>query len=238
MSRRFRDLPIRAKLTWVNVLLSVVVLLLATGALLTYELVTFRQAMVRKLSTEAQLVGYNAASALLFDDRDAAAKTLAALRAETHVMAAAVFTATGTRFATYLRGDRREPPGIGDPPTRHGPWYRFAADSLVVSEDVVMDHERVGSVRILSDLGERDARLKSYVGIVMLAFAIAIVASVLLSSRLQRAISDPILHLVDRARVVTEEKNYAIRATPTNELVTIPASAVRATMRSDVRHRG
>jgi len=215
VSGRFRDLPIRQKLTWVNVLLSVVVLLLATGALLTYELVTFRQAMVRKLSTEAQLVGYNAASALLFDDREAAAKTLAALRAEPHVMAAAIFGANGTRFAIYLRGDRPEDPAISDPPTRHGPWYRFAAGGLVVSEDVVMDHESVGSVRILSDLGERDARLKSYAGIVALAFAIAIVASILLSSRLQRAISDPILHLVDRARVVTEQKNYAIRATPT-----------------------
>ncbi|TMA39915.1 MAG: hybrid sensor histidine kinase/response regulator [Deltaproteobacteria bacterium] len=104
---------------------------------------------------------------------------------------------------------------MGDAPAEHGPWYRFAAGGLVVAEDVVLDRERVGSVRILSDLGERDARLKSYVEIVALAFAIAIVAGVLLSSRLQRAISDPILHLVDRARVVTEEKNYAIRATPT-----------------------
>ena len=215
MSRRFRDLPIRQKLTWVNVLLSVVVLLLVTGALLGYDLVTFRQAMVRKLSTEAQLVGYNATSALLFDDRDAAARTLAALRAEPHVMAAAIFAANGTQFATYARGERREDPAIVAPSTRHGSWYRFAAGGLIVSEDVVMDHERVGSVRILSDLGERDARLKSYVGIVAFAFAIAIVASVLLSSRLQRAISDPILHLVDRARVVTEQKNYAIRATPT-----------------------
>jgi len=150
-----------------------------------------------------------------FDDREAAAKTLAALRAEPHVMAAAIFAANGARFATYLRGDRRDDPAIGDPSTRHGPWYRFAAGGLVVCEDVVLDRERVGSVRILSDLGEREARFKSYVGIVALAFAIAIVAGVLLSSRLQRAISDPILHLVDRARVVTEEKNYAIRATPT-----------------------
>ena len=213
----FRDLPIRQKLTLTNVASSLLALVLATGAFFAYELVTFRQAMVRKLSTEANLVGANAASALVFDDREAAGKALGALRAEPHVLAAAIYGKDGTRFTTYLRPGLTElPPALDEVPAS-GSWHRFARGRLAVAEDVFVDTDRVGSVRIVSDLGERDARLQSYAGIVALAFVVAILAGVLLSSRLQRVILDPILHLVERARVVSDEKNYAVRATPAGD---------------------
>src|SRR5881409_2460923 len=107
--RRFRDLPIRQKLTFVNVLTSGLTLLLACIALVAYERVTFRHAMLQKLMTQAQIVGTNSASAVLFDDPGAAATTLAALKAEPNVMAAAVYRKDGTRFATYVR------PGVTAP---------------------------------------------------------------------------------------------------------------------------
>ena len=40
---------------------------------------------------QADIVGYNAVSTLLFDDPEAAGKTLAALRAEPNVIAAAIY---------------------------------------------------------------------------------------------------------------------------------------------------
>jgi signal transduction histidine kinase len=212
----FRDLPIRQKLTLVTMLSSIAVLLLATVAFVAYELVTFRHAMVHKLSTEAELLGANTASALVFDDKDAAAKTLEALHAEPHVVAAAVYHADGTRFAQYLRPDvDREPTLLLDAAAGSGRWHRYVPGALVVGADILVEHDRVGSVRVVSDLGERDERLKSYIGIVASAFVVAVLASILIASRLQRVISSPILHLVERAREVTEHQNYAVRATPT-----------------------
>jgi signal transduction histidine kinase len=211
---RFRDLPVRQKLTVTNVLSSAVALLLATAAFVGYELVTFREAMVRKLSTQAEIIGYNTASALLFDDREAAARTLAALQAEPHVLAAGVYTKDGAPFATYLRAGVRDAPVLAERGSRRGSWHRFASGELIVSEEIEVDGDYAGSVRIVSDLRERGTRLQSYLGIVVVAFLAAIVTALLLSARLQRAISGPILHLVDRARVVSEQKNYAIRAAP------------------------
>jgi signal transduction histidine kinase len=212
--RRFRDLPIRQKLTLGNVLASAFALLLATALLVAYELITFRTAMVRQLSGQAVLVGYNSASALVFSDREAAAKTLAALRAEPSVIAAAVYGKDGRPFATYLRAGVRDAPALAEPVAAGGRRHRFGAGELVVSEPITVDDERVGSVRIVSDLRERDARLRRYLGIVAVAFLAAIVGAMLLSARFQRTISGPIRHLVERARSVTEEQNYAVRAIP------------------------
>jgi signal transduction histidine kinase/ActR/RegA family two-component response regulator len=211
----FRDRPIRQKLTLVTVLSSIAVLFLATIAFVAYELVTFRHGMVHKLATEAELLGANTASALVFDDKEAAAKTLAALRAEPHVVAAAVYRPDGTRFAQYLRPDvAAEPEPLLDAAPGRGRWHRYLPGALVVGADITIGHDHVGSVRVVSDLGERDDRLRSYLGIVASAFIVAVLAGVLLAARLQRVISDPILDLVARAREVTEQQNYAVRATP------------------------
>ena len=65
---RFRNYSIRQKLTWMNMLVSGAALLLACTAFAAYELADFRLTLVRGLSIQAQIVGANSASALLFND--------------------------------------------------------------------------------------------------------------------------------------------------------------------------
>src|SRR2546423_15589763 len=95
----FRDSPIRGKLMVVTVLTSALTLLFVCIAFVAYELVTYRESTLQRISSQAEIVGYNIASALLFDDPESASKTLAALRAEPNVLAAAVYRKGGTRFA-------------------------------------------------------------------------------------------------------------------------------------------
>lgn len=98
-----RDLPIRRKITWAMMAVSLTALLLACVALLAYDLVTYRDATVRNLSTLAQILGFNSAAALLFNDPASATTTLAALKAQPHVISAGIYTRDGQQFATYLR---------------------------------------------------------------------------------------------------------------------------------------
>lgn len=212
--RRFRDLPIGQKLTWVSVLTSALTLLLACAAFVAYERVTFRESALHKLATQAQIVGYNTSSAVMFDDAQAAATTLAALKAEPNVIAAALYDKDGARFATYVRQsaphadlpERFEEQAVG---------HHFVADRLMVWRPMLVDADRVGTVLIVADLSEIEERVRNYVGIAALVFLAAIAAAFVVSWRAQRLISEPILHLVDTAREVSEHKNYAVRAQPT-----------------------
>ena len=101
----FEGASLKRKLTLINVVSAAAALLLACAAFATYELVTFRGSMIRSLSTQAQIVGSNAASAILFADPDAAAVTLGALRAEPHVVWAGIYFPDGRPFASYVRSD-------------------------------------------------------------------------------------------------------------------------------------
>src|SRR5262249_38641844 len=99
--RPLRDLSIRQKLTRVAMLASSLALLFAAAAFIVYDIVAFRSAVVRRLSTEAEILASNVASPLLFHDAEAAAGTLSALQAEEHVRAAAIYDAQGRVFARY-----------------------------------------------------------------------------------------------------------------------------------------
>ena len=103
---------ISRKITWMNMLVSGAALLLAGAAFFAYDQVTFRQGLVHALSAQAQIVGSNSISALLFNDPQSAATTLSALKSSPNIESAGIFTLDRRPFATYLRegGDRgREP---------------------------------------------------------------------------------------------------------------------------------
>ena len=212
---RFRDLPIRQKLTLAIVLTSTMVLLLASTAFIAFELFIFQESTVRQLSTQATIIGYNSTAALLFNDRSSAAHTLAALRAEPHILAASIYAKDGAVFATYVRRGVTELPPLTESMLEN-PGHVFKNNKLILVRDIEDKGERIGSVRIVSDLTEFSARLKRYLVIVGLVFLLSIGAAVAMSSGLQRVISRPILHLVSCARTVSTEKNYSVRATPTS----------------------
>jgi hypothetical protein len=79
---RVKDRTISQRLTWMNMLVCGVALLLACSAFIGYDLVTFRTARVNNLSMQAQILASNTMSALVFDDPDSAGKTLSALKAD------------------------------------------------------------------------------------------------------------------------------------------------------------
>ncbi len=213
---RFRDLPIGRKLTLANVLTSTLALLLASTAFIAFELLIFRVSMVRQLSTQAAIIGYNSTAALLFNDRNSAAQTLAALRAEPHVLAASIYAKDGAVFATYARRGVTELPPLTESMLEN-PGHEFKGEQLILVQDIDENDERIGSVRMVSDLTEFSARLKRYLAIVGLVFLASIGAAVAMSAELQRVIAGPILHLVGCARVVSTEKNYSVRAVATSQ---------------------
>jgi len=60
------------ELTWMNMLVSGAALLLACAAFIAFDMITFRQTMLRNLSTQAQIIVPIPLSALLFNDPQSA----------------------------------------------------------------------------------------------------------------------------------------------------------------------
>ena len=203
---RFKDLSINRKLSLIITLTSVIALLLACAAFVTYDWFNSRQALVRRVQTLAEIIGANSTAALTFKNEEDAVETLSALSIEPHIVEACVYAGTKRVFAKYHRAEMDFAPPAAEPP-----GYRFTDDRLVLFQSIVLDDERIGTVYVQSDLQEMRDRLTRFIGIVGVFVLISSFVAFLVGSRLRQVISVPILHLARQMRIVSDEKNYTVR---------------------------
>ncbi|HXN50919.1 MAG TPA: ATP-binding protein [Candidatus Acidoferrum sp.] len=214
---RVANYSITKKLTRMNMLVSGAALLIACAAFVAYDLVTFRQAMVYNLSIQAQMAGSNSVSPLLFNDPQAAENTLSALKAAPNVLSAGIYALDGRPFATYWRNAHGQSLTLPKLPASQTETHWFKDGQLVLVRTIVFDGKPTGTVYIRSDLREMTRRLKRYGGIAAVVLSASLIAALLVASIFQRAVAEPIVHLAEVARIVSREKNYALRATPTGK---------------------
>ena len=207
--RSFGDRSIQSKLRLIITVTAGAALGLACLGFLSYDFVVFRKSMENDLSVLARIIGGNSTAALSFDDAKSGQEILDALRAKPHIVTGAIYKKNGSVFATYTRSERG--PSF-QAPQLEPDHINFAANRLLLFQTITLDGQAIGAIYLESDLEEMRARLERFAAIsVTILLASALVAFVL-ASKLQQVISKPVLELVKTARVVSTEKNYALRA--------------------------
>ncbi|HUR44532.1 MAG TPA: CHASE sensor domain-containing protein, partial [Candidatus Saccharimonadales bacterium] len=203
---------IQRKMMVIIMLTSSIALLLAGAAFVVFELISFRQAMKDNLMSMADMVGDTSTAALDFKDPVAAREILKAFRQERHIVAACLYATNGVPIAVYTRGNI-----AFKPPTATADNYAFTHNALKLSKQVNYKGERIGTIYIESDLEALTSRLWQYLGIVVMVLITSALVVFLVSARLQRVISAPILELSSAAHQVSREKNYSLRVRQTSE---------------------
>jgi signal transduction histidine kinase len=210
-----RTSSIAIKLTWMNMLVSGVALLVSCAAFVVYDRVTFRETMVQGLSTQAQIIGANSVSAILFDDPDAAGKTLSAVRADPDIISAGIRAPDGRVFAAYPPGSGAGASNLPAILPKQGEGYGFRNGELALVRTIAADGRPIGLVYLRSNLRQLDVRLRRYASIGGLVLGTSLAAALVISWMSQRAISRPVAHLAETSRIVSRDQNYSLRATPT-----------------------
>jgi signal transduction histidine kinase len=205
---------IARRLTRIILLASTAALALAGLVLVTYDVRTFREMMRLQRSIQAEIIGANTTSALVFDDPRAAEETLGALRAAPRIEVAALYSADGRQFASYIRETGLPGPTLPDVPTDQATWHRFdGLTHLHVVHRVTSDGSPVGTVYIRSDLGDLRDRLATHAVMIGGVLLLSLAAALIVSRVAQRSISAPIVAMAEVARGLAANRDYAVRVT-------------------------
>src|SRR5216684_3696963 len=207
--RLLQKAPIRKKLLIIIMATSCTALLLATVGFVASEVITFKQAMTRNLMMLSDVIGSDSTAALSFNDTQTEQALLHALVPEQHVQAACIYDKRGLLFASYARPNTMVAPCSAAAPAD---GTRFSANTVEMSRATLLDGERIGTVYLQSDLDEMGQRLKLYAWVVMGVLLLSLLAAYFIASLLQRVISGPILELTKVADLVSENKDYSVRA--------------------------
>jgi PAS domain S-box-containing protein len=206
--RAFHNMSIRRKQMLIIMLISTVALILACAIFVAFDVINFRKDLVKKVSVLAEAIGNNCTATMQYNDPKTAEDTLSALRAEPGIVSACIYDRKGSVFAVYTRQGAT----VIKPPPLQAAGHEFKDDSLYLFHPITQQGETIGTIFVASDLTDLHERLARYPAIVCGMLAVALLVVLILSNRLQRVISDPILHLAQVARSVALDKNYAVRA--------------------------
>jgi signal transduction histidine kinase len=209
---RFRNLAIQYKLITITMLACGTALLLACSAFTIYEVITFRGAVIREMTTLAGILAESSTAALVFSDAKAAQDNLQMLRGDRRIVSGAIYSGNGEVFATYRRAGERS--SLPQPPVENG--VHLLGSHLVLYQPIVFHGERVGSVYLKSELREIQATLFRFFAIATGVMLLSSIVALLVSSLLQKIISQPILNLSETAGRVSSEQNYSFRAAKTS----------------------
>ncbi len=201
-------MPIRQKLMFVIMATTAVALLSAGIGITVADSFLFRGYLKNDLSALAHIIADNTTAPLSFDDPAAATETLATLRARPHVQTACVFRETGKLFASYSRDGST----ALCPHSQVGRTISIQKGVLIVSRQIRLQGQPLGTLVLVYDLGEVYERIQLYGATVLSVLLLSTVVAFLLSARLRSLIATPIIELARVTTRVSSSRDYTIRA--------------------------
>ena len=153
-------------------------------------------------------------ASLEFNDPVAGKETLEALREDPRIMTAKIYNQKGELFTSYQSQRIDKLPGK-EISLLDGEYWENGEVSIIKA--IILDNKRIGTIYIHAHLEELWEQLETYgiiVGFVLLGSSLV---AFLLSSLLQKMVSQPVLHLSEMADRVSREKDYSLRASTENQ---------------------
>ncbi len=210
----YETLSIKHKLQVIIMVVVTAALVLSSAIFFAYGHAVLRNSMKDVLEMLGEIIGSNSRAALAFGDQNAANELLGSLKATPHILTACIYSVNGKPLACYRRANDSK---FFSPPPVRPDEVHFRPYDLILFRRIIFRGQPIGTVYLQLGLGHVRAGLRRFVGILVIVLLGALSFAFLLSRKLQRAISDPVIHLAEKAKAVSAERNYSIRAVKRNE---------------------
>lgn len=210
-----QNLRIKIKLIAMMMLTSSAAMLLMALAIAVNEAVTERDTLEKELATLAQVLGPRSNAALTFNDSRTASELLRGLRVKDNIVYAAIFQSDGTLFAEFKPSQQYLERLTANRSGLHRALLWFSSKkfsgTIRVSEDIMLESERIGEILIISNLDTFYTNLANYLGWVAVIGVVCVGVSLVVATRLHHLISNPVLDLHQVTNTISEKNDYALR---------------------------
>jgi len=219
-----RRLNVKQKLICIIMAVMGCALLLTTLSLFLVEFITLRRTLLQSEFPLAEVIGINLRSALVLHRSLEATEILATLASDPTVEGAYLFNHNDQPFAFYQKPRPIGESLFGGEPEFLLPEeeiravlatgakeYRFSKGHLAVFVPILQDGVKSGTLYLVTDLAPLYRRLLFWGLSAGLIIAAAVSFGFVLSDRLQRLVSSPLVKLAERMRLVSARQDFSVR---------------------------
>ncbi len=205
--KHFQGLSLKNKLIFIQLLIALAII----SVLIVFQVISdqleSRAAIVQNSQSIAKIVGDNSLPALHFLDAPAATEILASLRSELHIVNAGLFDAEKQLFADYARSGYQDYTYPYLPPGLHRVGRRF----IIFTHALVDDNVTLGYLLIRYRTPGLFFTVARSLGLGLIVLVLGTILALGLAVRTQRAVSRPILNLIETTKRISAEHDYSRR---------------------------
>ena len=205
----FKDLSIRTKITIMVTAISLVALIVASLIFGHYDKVQYNKQILNNMTILADIVGDNNTANIMFDYPLDAQTVLQTLAADTNIRVARIYDTNHTLFAEYTQSPEYSNTNLDFISERD--TFAFTDNSLLVSRNIVLDNEIIGSIFMHTSLESYQIRALQFTKVMFLMLLVSMVIALLLSRTMQNAIARPIIDLTQTMRGMSNVTDYQIK---------------------------
>lgn len=211
MRLSFKDISIRIKIIFLILVITAVSLLLSGFIFFAYDKSQFEIQTLHDLSILTDVIGNINTGAIIYNDKVTADESLGALHFDPNINYAQIYNISKEIIAEYIKDSLIITEAIIPVVSRD--TFVFKDNALLVFKSINLDNEIIGSILIESSLDEYNARVSVFINIMSIILLISLFIAFLLSVRLQRIISEPILRLATIMTEISRNQDFSIRIT-------------------------
>jgi PAS domain S-box-containing protein len=210
-SHKLKNVTIQSKLVLIIVTISTVSLLLAATLFTLVQLREYRLSMVESLTSTANITAKNVQAAILFENEDDANKILSEFSNDSRILTAAIYTTEKQLFASYDIGKENIAKFYDF--SAENESYQFENDLFHLYQPISIHGAEniIGYVYLKTNLNSIKQQLVQNILVTTIIVFSVLIITILLTSKLQKIISNPILELSKATQTIKNEKNYGIR---------------------------
>jgi signal transduction histidine kinase len=211
MRLSFKDVSIKFKIIMVILFTSAVALTLSGISLYNFDKKDYKKTTLNNLSSLAEVICYWSDMVVIFNDFTRADNILNSLKSNKNIVEAAMFMKDNEILAKYER-EGHTYSNLNIDTLRHNSSF-FNDTALIVYKPIYAEEDSslVGSLYINSDLDAYYEKTQDLFVLISIIVLSALLIAFLISLRLQRIISKPILSLSGVMRRVSSNKDFSTR---------------------------
>jgi len=203
-----QKLPIGRKLTLVIFIANILILLLVFAVTISWNVRAIRKSSLESAQSEVEVFSQDFTKILVFDSPHIAADTVSRLEATPTIKSAVLFNATGKPVFFYQSKTAQQMPI----PEVKPPQSYFDDKCLNIFAAVMYEGANYGTVYYRISTNLLSSTLLNYKYSIGIFIILVVAISALMSYRIQRMISRPIVNLANILNRVVTEKNFTLRA--------------------------
>ena len=207
---------IKLKIIFISAFSSSVALVAFGFILFYYETAFVKKELIRNLQTQVEIIAENSLASLAFMDNSAAHKTLEALKHNSDILFAGLYTTNQQLLEAYHEPNYLETIELQDDELLNAKRLYETSEYIQIMYPIYLNNDLLGYLILRANFASFNAKLQDYSVIISISLGITILMALFMAGYLQRIVSRPIIDISKIIHHITTSRIYDVKITKTS----------------------